>query len=240
MLARVYPQSGRPRGPAGFSPLVADMSFLVSAISSAAVGVILFVAAGRLDLPYFWACVIVNFLVLMLKAGSVDSELLRERRRPGPGGVDRGLRFIMAPMYIAMLVVAGLDAGRFGWSRPPPDWLRIPATAVFGAGLWLVVRSMIVNRFFSPVVRIQAERGHHVIQTGPYRWVRHPGYLGVLALSPAISIALGSWWGLAPVGVILVLVVRRIRIEEQYLQENLQGYREYSQQVRFRVCPGVW
>jgi protein-S-isoprenylcysteine O-methyltransferase Ste14 len=97
-----------------------------------------------------------------------------------------------------------------------------------------------VNRFFSPVVRIQTERGHHVVTDGPYRYARHPGYAGAILGVPCTALALGSWWALVPAAAFVLAVLRRITIEDQYLKDNLPGYPEYAEKVRHRVVPGLW
>jgi protein-S-isoprenylcysteine O-methyltransferase Ste14 len=99
---------------------------------------------------------------------------------------------------------------------------------------------MKANRFFSPVVRIQSERGHHLVDSGPYRLVRHPGYAGSLLSCVGGALALGSCWALVPVGALGVLILRRIVVEDRFLKANLEGYAEYSERVRYRLLPGVW
>ena len=99
---------------------------------------------------------------------------------------------------------------------------------------------MIVNRFFSPVVRIQEERGHHLITEGPYRFIRHPGYAGMLLAFAGVGPALGSWWSLVPLVPVVLLILRRLLIEDRYLHEHLEGYAGYAQRVPYRLLPGVW
>ncbi len=89
-------------------------------------------------------------------------------------------------------------------------------------------------------MRIQTERGHHVITTGPYAFIRHPGYASTFFSWPALSLALGSWWSLAPLAPMMALVVRRLLIEDAFLKKNLDGYQAYSEHVRWRILPGVW
>ena len=101
----------------------------------------------------------------------------------------------------------------------------------------LVLRAMIVNPFFSPVIRIQAERGHHVIARGPYRWLRHPGYLAMLVAIPASAIAIGSWLALIPAAGFCAVIVRRARMEDQFLKGNLAGYIDYMQRVPGGLFP---
>lgn len=204
-------------------------------------GIILFVSAGRLDVPAFWAYVLVVGLVFAPAAMLFpDPELAKERMRPGPGGVDAGLRKLAAPLALIHLVIAGLDVGRYGWSAPPPVALQAGALVAVAAGYALIVWSMVSNTFFSPVVRIQAERGHAVVTTGPYQVVRHPGYLGMVAAYSLSGVALGSWWALLPMLVLVALVCRRTVIEDRFLLEKLGGYADYARDVRWKLVPGIW
>jgi protein-S-isoprenylcysteine O-methyltransferase Ste14 len=99
---------------------------------------------------------------------------------------------------------------------------------------------MSVNRFFSSVVRIQDDRGHHVIDVGPYARVRHPGYVGMLMLGMALPLAFGSWWAFVPGLPLVAFALRRVWIEDAFLLAHLPGYREYAGRVRYRLVPGAW
>lgn len=221
------------------------MSLSVSAIAlrwSLMLGVfaaLLFLPAGRLDLPFFWAHLALHTLMLFWVLRTLDADLLRERHRPAPGGRDRALRVIALPLLAGVLIIAGWDA-RTADASDPPAALRIAALIGVAAGVAFAIRAMQANRFFSPVVRIQEERGHTLVTTGPYRFVRHPGYAGAIASWLCTPIALGSWWSLLPLLPMLALVMRRIRIEDPYLLENLPGYADYARKVRWRLLPGVW
>ena len=171
---------------------------------------------------------------------TIEPDLLRERFRPGPGGKDRGLRWRLVPFLLAQLIVAGLDVGRFGWSGPVPQAVHGIGLLCFLSGLGLATRAMAVNRFFSPVVRIQVERGHRLITEGPYRLVRHPGYAGMLLSFPGTGLMLGSWWSLLPIFPVLLLILRRTMLEDRYLRQHLDGYGSYAERVRYRLLPGVW
>jgi protein-S-isoprenylcysteine O-methyltransferase Ste14 len=201
---------------------------------------IMFGAARRLDLPWFWALIGVHGGILFTALRHIDPDLLRERFRPAPGGLDRGLRFWIMPFMLAQLIIAGLDVGRFGWSGPVPLTLHVIGLVAFASGLALTMRAMIANRFFSPVVRIQQERGHRLITAGPYRFVRHPGYAGMLLSSLGQGLLLGSWWSFLPLIPIAGLILRRIILEDQYLRQQLEGYNRYAEQVRYRLLPGAW
>jgi protein-S-isoprenylcysteine O-methyltransferase Ste14 len=203
-------------------------------------GCLLFAAAGRIDLPWFWAILAIHTIVMLIGILNFDPGLCEERMHPGPGVPDGNVRFVSIPLIFAHLIVAGLDVGRFGWSGSIDDRIQGTALFLYGVGLTLSVWSVSVNRFFSPVIRIQSERGHHVVSTGPYRFVRHPGYLGLLIASISGGIALGSWWSLVPLLPVVVLFVRRTAIEDRTLRAGLDGYEAYASHVRRRLLPGLW
>jgi protein-S-isoprenylcysteine O-methyltransferase Ste14 len=104
----------------------------------------------------------------------------------------------------------------------------------------MFVYAMSVNRFFSSVVRIQNDRGHHVVDSGPYAYVRHPGYTGMLLFGATLPLALGSWWAFLPGSAIVLFGFRRLWIEDRFLAANLPGYRDYAARVRYRLLPGIW
>ena len=170
----------------------------------------------------------------------IDRDLLRERAKPGPGGIDRKLRFILVPFSAAHLVIAGLDVGRFHWSGHMAVGIQIAGVVGLAASMSLSVWAAAVNRFFSPVVRIQSERGHHVVTSGPYRWIRHPGYTAVLGSILCSGPALGSWWSMLALVPTFVMLFRRTSLEDRYLHERLDGYADYAKRVRHKLVPGVW
>ncbi len=205
----------------------------------AGTAVIVFGSAGRLDLPFLWAFFGVCVAAWAIALAVMDRGLFQERIKPGPGGTDRRLRFVVLPFFAGLLVVAGLDAGRFHWSHLPP-WGQILALVAVAAGYGLSGWAMFVNRFYSPVVRIQTDRGHQLITSGPYAWIRHPGYAGSLLAILASGPALGSWWALLPAFATVALLLRRVRIEDRYLHDHLDGYSAYARHVRYRLVPGLW
>jgi protein-S-isoprenylcysteine O-methyltransferase Ste14 len=169
-----------------------------------------------------------------------DPGLARERLRPGPGGRDYATVIATTPLWLVSFVVAGLDVGRFHWSDSVPPALQAVGLVLFAAAMVVETWAVAVNRFFSSVVRIQRDRGHHVITTGPYRYVRHPGYAGALLLFLGGGLALGSWLALLLNLAMIPAMIRRTVIEDRSLRQELEGYAQYAEKVRYRLIPGVW
>ncbi len=207
--------------------------------------VVLFASSGRLDWVAAWVylgvylgVLVVNMVVLAPR----NPELIAERGqvKEDAKGWDKTLAGLVS-LYLplAMLILCGLDA-RNGWS-PQPDVLPRAIALVFVVlGYGVVSWSMASNPFFSGVVRIQEERGHTVATSGPYRLVRHPGYLGMMAFTLATPVLLGSFWALIIAAIDLYLIVWRTVLEDRTLQEELPGYREYAARVRYRLIPWLW
>ena len=201
---------------------------------------ILFGCAGRVDLPFFWGYIAVPVIAAAVITGHIDRDLMKERWRPGEGGTDCHLRFVVAPFWLAHLVIAGLDVGRFHWSDHVPLALQTVGLVLFAASYALPAWAISVNRFYSSVIRIQADRGHVLVTDGPYAYIRHPGYAGILIALPAGGVALGSWWSLAPLIPLWLLIFRRTIVEDRFLYQHLDGYPEYVAATRWRLLPGVW
>ncbi len=200
----------------------------------------LFSSAGRMDLPWFWAVLALHASCLLAAISFIDPDLREERLRPGPGGRSRQVRLFALPMVLAHVVVAGMDVGRFGWSGPIPLVVQAAALGGYAAGMGLSLWAMIANRFFSPVVRIQVERGHHLVTDGPYGYLRHPGYTGLIIGSVCGGVALGSWWSLVPLAPFVGMFLWRTAMEDRFLHEGLDGYSGYARRVRYRLVPGLW
>ena len=204
----------------------------------------LFIASGRLDWVMAWvyigvylAGMGVNALVLI----PTNPELVVERAQSrGKRDLDRALAGVMALFGPASIcIVAGLDA-RFGWSPGIPPAPLIAALAIAVLGSLLTTWAMASNRFFYGVLRIAKDRGHTVATSGPYRYVRHPGYVGAIAFDLAAPLMLGSLWALIPAGLTTGAIILRTALEDRTLREELPGYAEYTQQVRYRLLPGIW
>jgi len=209
------------------------------------VAVILFGTSGRLDWVMGWVLV-ATYAVWVVALAAIliprNPQLLTERigLREGTKRWDLVLLGVVGLAEMAKYVVAGLDI-RWGWSTGIPLGAQVAAAAaaVLGQdalGVW----SMVSNAFFYQTVRVQPERGHTVQTGGPYRYVRHPGYLGTLLFHVATPFLLGSLWACIPGGTAALLVVVRTALEDRTLQEELPGYTEYTRQVRYRLLPGIW
>jgi protein-S-isoprenylcysteine O-methyltransferase Ste14 len=172
-----------------------------------------------------------------------DPELIRERVAPG-AGVDRVDKVIATLGYLGLypgtLVVAGLDAIRFGPAVSIPQSLQMVSLLIFAFGYGFASWAVLSNPFFATFVRIQNDRGHSVVSSGAYALVRHPAYAGVLLAHLALPFALGSIWALVPAAVGTILFIVRTAREDQTLRDHLVGYREYQTRVRWRLLPGMW
>jgi len=204
----------------------------------------LFLAAGTLNWIAGWAMVIVmagwvaaTAIVVMPRY----PELLAERTGPKKGAKtwDTVLLGLYGLAMMIMWIVAGLDF-RNSWSSGISLLAQIVAMLIVIGGYALVVWATGTNAFFSQVVRIQSERGHTVISSGPYRYVRHPAYVGMILVVLGAPIMLSSWWALIPGILSALIVIVRTKLEDQTLQAELSGYAEYAQHTRYRLAPGIW
>jgi len=190
---------------------------------------ILFICGGDLG---WWQAWLYSMLIL---AAGIGGRMWAERRHPGLTAERQNMEKVQSPLVI----VAGLDH-RFGWSPLFPLWLIVLGFLLISLGYAFAAWALIENRFFSSVVRIQVDRGHVVCDSGPYRIVRHPGYAGNMLALPGMVLALSSTWTLIPAAVALIIAVIRTVIEDQTLQDELPGYRDYARRVRYRLIPGIY
>ena len=215
-----------------------------SAAGLAVMAGLVFLSAGRLDYWQGWVFSAVNLAVLWLSGWLLrnDHGLVAERLRPGRGMKrwDKGYFLLSTPLYFAAVIVAGVDAGRSHWSPSPKPALYLLSLLVFLAGQGLFLWAKKINPFFSSVARIQADRGQTVCRVGPYRFVRHPGYLGGLLYGLATPLVLGSYWGLVPAVPAALMLVVRTGLEDRMLKRDLSWYAEYAETVPFRLVPGLW
>ena len=206
-------------------------------------GALVFVPVGRIDWIPGWAYVglmSVYMLATVVYLQRVNPEIIVHRTslKKGTETWDKVWIGVFAPMFLAIYVVAGLDA-RFGWA-PLPLWVWAIGFALFVPGGLLVLRAMGENPFFEKTVRIQSERGHHVIDTGPYGTVRHPGYVGLFGWILSTPLLLTSTWAVLPTALAVIGLVIRTALEDRTLQKKLPGYADYATRVRSRLIPGVW
>ena len=178
-------------------------------------------------------------LLLLYALTSIGDDLARERFSPPEPGADRVPLVFIRLAAVGHLALGALDAGRWHLLPVPPG-VRAAGMAGFLVCGVLIFRSMIANRFFSSVVRIQADRGHRVIDQGPYAVVRHPGCAGMILCLPCSGIALGSWLAFGCALLFSALMLRRVVFEDAFLRANLPGYTDYGTRVCYRLIPGVW
>jgi protein-S-isoprenylcysteine O-methyltransferase Ste14 len=190
---------------------------------------------------------------LLIVAAGPGGRIWAERRHPGLLAERQNMEKIqsakawdkvLAPLMalsvsFPLVIVAGLDH-RFGWSPIFPLWLIVLGFLLISLGYAFAAWALAENRFFSSVVRIQTDRGHVVCDSGPYRIVRHPGYAGNMLALPGMVLALSSMWTLIPVAVALIIAVIRTVLEDQTLQNELPGYRDYARRVRYRLIPRIY
>lgn len=186
---------------------------------------------------------ILGFAISRALAARRHPDLLAERARflqqEDATPWDKALAPLLGLGGAVLPLVVGLDA-RFGWSSPFSLPVKIAALVVILAGYALGSYALMENRFFSGMVRIQTERDHQVVSSGPYRWLRHPGYAGALLAYLATPFFLDSQWALLPALFLLAVLVIRTALEDRFLQNQLPGYRDYARRVRFRLLPGIW
>jgi protein-S-isoprenylcysteine O-methyltransferase Ste14 len=205
---------------------------------------LLFVPAGSISWSRGWLFLLVLVTVLGVSARylwRINPEIFAARRRihPATKRWDRILLGFLFPAMLAIVPVGALDDGRFHWSRMS-WWFVGLGYLLLTTGTAITAWAQAVNRFFEPGVRIQTERGHHVVDSGPYAIIRHPGYFAACLLFAGIALALGSWWALVPAGFAALLIMIRTEWEDRVLHAELAGYAAYAKRVRFRLIPGVW
>jgi protein-S-isoprenylcysteine O-methyltransferase Ste14 len=208
-------------------------------------GALLFLIAGRWLWIAGWVYLGMNAVTQLLSAFVLiprQGGMLAERSQIHEGTKDWDQ--VLAPAItiggtLAVLVTAALDV-RFGWSQSLPTGWQALGVAMAFASQMFVLWAMASNSFFSTTVRIQTDRGHAVTQTGPYRYVRHPGYAGALIYTLLVPIVLGSFWTFIPALITIFLIVIRTQLEDQTLQAELPGYKEYAARVKYRLVPDIW
>lgn len=204
-----------------------------------------FVSAGTLRVPAVWIYLGLSVVLFVLNFSIVaprNPHVLVARSKvgqPGTKGFERWFGLVFGLAFLAIPVVGGLDAVRFGWC-PLPGVLRWVGLALVALGNVPIVAAMVVNPYLEKTVRIQEERGHRVIDTGAYAIVRHPMYVGTLLQQLAVPLVLSSAWAFVPALVVLVALVGRTALEDRTLRAELPGYEEYTRRTRARLVPGLW
>jgi protein-S-isoprenylcysteine O-methyltransferase Ste14 len=210
----------------------------------AVLAIALLLPAGDIRWAKGWLFILVFLVLMALGIGYLwrtnpDIFVARSRIGAGTKSWDKLLVALVLASFLSLFVVAGLDAGRFRWSRVPVPQIVL-GYGLLCAGYVLSMWVYRVNRFAEPTVRIQTDRGHKVVDTGPYAIVRHPLYLGALLMSAGIPLSLGSYWALISSAFGVLVLVVRIVLEDRTLQNELAGYKEYAARVRYRLIPGIW
>ncbi|MGD9402231.1 MAG: isoprenylcysteine carboxylmethyltransferase family protein [bacterium] len=205
---------------------------------------LLLVLGGRADYWQAWVFGLVNLALItavaVLLAGVADT--IRARMKPAADAKawDKVLMAFFFPLAGIVIALGALDGGRFGWTSPLPLWVYPPAYVVYVFSAHLHLWAIRANEHYTSTVAIRPGSGHAVIDSGPYRYVRHPGYTGIILMEASISIVLGSLWALVPAGLVGLLLVIRTRLEDAALRRELPGYEAYAERVRYKLLPGVY
>jgi protein-S-isoprenylcysteine O-methyltransferase Ste14 len=212
--------------------------------TNAVTGIVLFASAGTVR--WLGAWLYVGASVLLSVASGIyvtprNPEVVLERGRIHEGTLrfDKVLLALCTLFLVATCVVAGLDARRFGWAPLDPIWAA-PGLALMALSMIPTTSALAHNRNLEPTVRIQTDRGHQVVTTGPYRFVRHPMYVGMIVGLAVMPLVLGSAWSFVPAIAQIVCFVVRTALEDATLRRDLPGYVDYAARTRFRLLPGAW
>lgn len=229
---------GSPQIKLGLGLILKSVSYLLVFV------ILTFLIAGRLDYWQGWVFNGLNILSILITFVLLRDrkDLIKERLKPGKGikKWDKIYSLVSTPLFFIMFILSVLDGARFSWPPRVPFVVVILGSVVYSLGQALLLWAKRANRFFSSVVRIQTDRGQAVCSDGPYRFIRHPGYFGGLIFTLATPLMLGSYWGLIPAALILIPLFIRTRLEDKTLQDELHGYADYAQSVRFRLLPRIW
>jgi protein-S-isoprenylcysteine O-methyltransferase Ste14 len=206
--------------------------------------VALFWSAGRIDWWSAWAAIAVwlaFYTAMDITIFRLNPDLMAERLSPPKGAKtwDRAILSILRLTQLARYILAGLDL-RYGWTSGFPLAAQIAALIVCVLSYALLTWAMASNAFFSQIIRIQSDRGQAVVSGGPYRYVRHPAYIGMIIFELAMPTLLASWWAIIVSGLCAILLILRTALEDRTLHAELTGYVDYARQVRYRLLPGIW
>lgn len=228
------------------TPNTAFIRMVVSVLAGTLLtAALILISAGQFDWPLAWLFVLAWSLfklafAILLRLRNPELIVEYATRHENTQPYDRWILPVYFVLAFGTIGIAGLDGGRFRWSGEIPTILVIIAYIIYLLGNFLAAWAVDANAFFSAESRLQTDRQQTVTRTGPYRFVRHPGYLAAIILWPFTGSMLGSWWAVLP-GVLaaLAMFIRTV-YEDRMLQAELPGYQEYSQQVRYRLFPGIW
>ncbi len=209
-------------------------------LSNAVLAALAFLCAGRTDLLMLRAYLGTNAALSLVVALIVDPMLLHERSTPGPAVLDPFVGIQTSFLFLSTVAIAALDSGRLHWTQSINQPVQVTALVLLAATTAVQTWAMAVNPFFSSVIRLQTDRGHHLITHGPYRFVRHPGYFAMFLIMPTTAIALGSCLALIPALLYSAMIFRRTTQEDHFLRNQLRGYPDYMSRVRYRLFPLFW
>lgn len=209
-------------------------------MASALLAGLAFLCAGNARLPMLRVYLVVFAAAGLVSFLTINPDLAQERSQPGTEGIDPAVRPVASALFVATIAVAVLDVGRFHWTTAVSKSAQMAALAVLILANALQIWAMAVNPFFSTALRLQVDRGHHLVAQGPYRFVRHPGYLAMLLIVPSTALALGSTLALIPASIYGAIILFRTAREDRFLISNLAGYADYAGRGRYRLIPGLW
>lgn len=204
----------------------------------------IFIPAGTIRWTEAWVFIIfyavaMTAAIRWMKKNAPDLLKERMKKKKDTKRWDKLFMALYSVFLLVLIILPGLDAVRYGWSHVPTI-AKVLAFFGYIPGFWIAFWAMRENAFLSDVVRIQEDRGHTVCTTGPYRYVRHPMYVGVFLIMLCFPLSLGSLYTFIPAGIIIILFFFRTALEDKTLKKELPGYKEYAQKVRYRLLPGIW
>jgi protein-S-isoprenylcysteine O-methyltransferase Ste14 len=204
-------------------------------------GAILFMIAGTVRFLTIWLYLGLRVIFTIASVFAMSEDVARERLKPGKGAKPEPIYNIGTTIaYVSHIILAALDLGRFHWSAGFPIWLIVLGTIVMLCGYGLVIWALVHNEYMSARIRIQGDRGQHVVDTGPYAIIRHPNYAGGFLVSLSSGFVFGSWVSMPSMLLHVALIMYRTLQEEKVLIAELEGYGEYANRVHWRFLPKIW
>ena len=204
-------------------------------------GIILFISAWTIKWHWAWIFLSLGIIILIINLSVIPVELMEERgkKKENVKKWDKISTSIITIPMLGIYIVSGLDY-RFGWSINLNILIHIAGLVFYFLGSMLFTWSMVSNKYFSTMVRIQIERGHEVAMGGPYKYIRHPGYVGFIVMVLATPLSLGTLYALLMSGITTILLIIRTSLEDKTLKNELDGYLEYSNKVKYKLIPFIW